>query len=242
MLRQCFRRRLPPHLTRRRACRQRAAAATAGGLPDVANKPEPRSSTLRVGTNTCGPRGDDRGDQDLNFLKNRIDEADEWLPVDIGAVVGQPYPPGVPRKPRAEWKAADLAAVKRYEGLPISVVGYFAWAQDEKEESCNCHIDDPAAFDIHCWLTAEPVQDRDRRQALVVEVTPRLKRDHPNWNQTAIRKLVRQGAKVRVSGWLMLDQEHPEQIGKMRGTLWEVHPVMEIEVWDGRNWVPLDDM
>jgi hypothetical protein len=32
---------------------------------------------------------------------------------------------------------------------------------------------------------------------------------------------------VRIRGWLMLDQEHPEQIGKTRGTLWEIHPIAD---------------
>ena len=41
---------------------------------------------------------------------------------------------------------------------------------------------------------------------------------------------------VRISGWLMLDQEHPEQIGKTRGTLWEIHPITRIEVKDANGW------
>jgi hypothetical protein len=35
---------------------------------------------------------------------------------------------------------------------------------------------------------------------------------------------------------LMLDPEHPEQLGKTRGTLWEIHPVMRIEVRRGGRW------
>jgi hypothetical protein len=31
----------------------------------------------------------------------------------------------------------------------------------------------------------------------------------------------------------MLDQEHPDQLGKTRGTLWEIHPIMRIEVSRG---------
>jgi hypothetical protein len=27
----------------------------------------------------------------------------------------------------------------------------------------------------------------------------------------------------------MLDPDHPEEVGKSRGTLWEIHPVMRIE-------------
>jgi hypothetical protein len=42
-----------------------------------------------------------------------------------------------------------------------------------------------------------------------------------------------------VSGWLMMDQEHPDQVGKTRGTLWEVHPVMRLEVERRGGWEPL---
>jgi len=52
-----------------------AAEATSGQLPFVADNPEPRSTTYTVllsnrETASCGPRGDDQGDQDLDFLKN----------------------------------------------------------------------------------------------------------------------------------------------------------------------------
>ena len=43
-----------------------------------------------------------------------------------------------------------------------------------------------------------------------------------------------------VSGWLMLDPEHPDQVGKTRGTIWEIHPVMRMEVEQQGRWVPLD--
>jgi len=36
---------------------------------------------------------------------------------------------------------------------------------------------------------------------------------------TALGQLVGTNTQVRISGWLMLDQEHPEQINKTRETL-----------------------
>jgi hypothetical protein len=235
-----------------------AAEATSGQLPFVADKPEPRSTTYTVlmsngETASCGPRGDDQGDQDLNFLKNRVDQPDVWIQVDFDAVLNQAYPEAVGKHNRANWSENDMAAVKRYEGLPISIECYIAWANDEGKESCNCHIDDKAMFDIHIWLTKEPAtiegsKAPDRRRAVVAEVTPRLKPDHPHWTQNTLRRLAKEGKKVRVSGWLLLDQEHPEQLkatathSQTRGTLWEIHPIMEIEVWDNDQWVPLDNL
>ena len=48
--------------------------------------------------------------------------------------------------------------------------------------------------------------------------------------------LARAGTKVRVSGWVMYDPEHPNMLRKTRGTLWEIHPVTKIEYMDGGAW------
>jgi len=46
---------------------------------------------------------------------------------------------------------------------------------------------------------------------------------------------------VRISGWLMLDPEHQDMINSgLRSTLWEIHPITKIEVWDNGSWVDLD--
>jgi len=222
--------------------------ATSNRLPDIAAKPTPHSTLYK----SCDPHGDNEGDQDLNFLKNRIDEADEWIEVDFDAVLGQAFPDKLQKK-RAEWPSEDLAAVKRNEGLPISIVCYFAWAKDEGPESCNCHIQDISMFDIHTWLTKEPARIAgtkapDRSRAIVAEVTPRLKPQHPQWTQAKIRQLAKAGKQVRVSGWLLFDQEHYDQLTSTptqqatRGTLWEIHPIMEIEVQQNGEWVSLDDL
>jgi len=227
-----------------------AGAAVATELPCGLEKQKPRSSTF----NGCQSHGDDKGDSELNFLKNRIDDVDEWIPVTFDAVLKHPFPKSVGGVDRGNWDAADLAEVKKCEGLPISIVCYITDAKQEDVESCNCHIADPAMYDIHIWLTKEPAKSidgkRDRRQAVVAEVTPRLKVKHPEWNVTNLRRLARDGTQVRVSGWLLLDQEHPDQLKAhppkrpqaTRGTLWEIHPIMEIEVLEGNRWVPLDDL
>jgi len=95
------------------------------------------------------------------------------------------------------------------------------------------------------WLneTSEDVSDPkqiDRSRARVVEISPRVLVNHKSWTQNSIQKLIDQGARVRISGWLTWDEEHPEQItNKIRGTLWEVHPIHKIEVLTGGKWVEL---
>ena len=64
-----------------------------------------------------------------------------------------------------------------------------------------------------------------------------IRASRPEWKLGNIRRLVRDSTLVRVSGWLMLDPEHPDQLGKTRGTLWEIHPVMRIEVLREGRWI-----
>ncbi|GEM_PF-6488381 len=37
----------------------------------------------------------------------------------------------------------------------------------------------------------------------------------------------------------LYDPEHPEPLNRLRGTLWEIHPVTAIDVWRDGMWVPL---
>ena len=55
-------------------------------------------------------------------------------------------------------------------------------------------------------------------------------------------QIVKKDQRVRISGWLMLDPEHPDQVGKTRGTIWEIHPIMQIEVNQNGQWTPLDKL
>jgi hypothetical protein len=38
-------------------------------------------------------------------------------------------------------------------------------------------------------------------------------------------------SRVRITGWLFLDNDHPTDLDRQRATLWEIHPVTRIEVW-----------
>ena len=84
---------------------------------------------------------------------------------------------------------------------------------------------------------------RLERDAIVVEITPRVRALHPRWTLDRIAAIVRDQREVRVSGWLMLDQMHPELVGVNRATMWEVHRIMHLEVLEpGGAWVDLDDL
>jgi hypothetical protein len=60
-------------------------------------------------------------------------------------------------------------------------------------------------------------------------LTPRWQSVQPGWTQANLQPLITNHTPVRVTGWLMWDEEHPEQIGKFRATLWEIHPITSLE-------------
>lgn len=201
-----------------------------GGLPTQADKPQPPLNTFQG----C-PSSGDGGDPQLNIRKNRTDSA-PWYPVSIASLLSLGWPTSIERQPRAGWPSGDAAEVARYEGIPIQVEGWLAGAKQQGPESCNCHsVND---VDNHLWVVDSP--SKDRSQSVVVEVTPRMRAQHPGWAFERIRPLVDGQTKVRISGWLMMDQEHPDQVGKTRGTIWEIHPVIAFDVQRGNTWVSLD--
>lgn len=197
-------------------------------LPSLTTKPKP----VATGFRDCPPEGDG-GDRDLNRLKNRVDTA-TWLPASIEAVLALRWPQRIERRPRARWRRADSVSVAISEGTPIAVEGYLVGAKQEGPESPNCHGADAVLRDWHMWLSARP--GRDRRHAVVVETTPVVRAMHSKWTLRTMHALVRDSIPVRVSGWLMLDPEHPDQVGKSRGTIWEIHPIMKIEVKRNGRW------
>ena len=94
------------------------------------------------------------------------------------------------------------------------------------------------------WIIDQ--QNDPPTRAVVLEATPRWRGANPNWNPNVFQHLVSQHvslhARVRITGWLMFDQEHPDQLHPREnrpatwGTLWEIHPGTKIEVFSGGVW------
>jgi hypothetical protein len=116
--------------------------------------------------------------------------------------------------------------------------------------------------DWHIWLTKiQGAKEKYQGQAIVIEATPRV-RARRGWTDETLKQLkdiVNRQTKVRISGWLFFDPEHPGNVyptpsapsqpevlptdisGKTRKTLWEIHPIMQIEVWQD-GWITLDKL
>ena len=218
-------------LSERRVVVQSSAGVTPART-DSPSAPARRLVPESPGFEGCPATGDG-GDRDLNRLKNRVDTA-SWVPTPFATVLALGWPQGVVRRSRVKWSRSDARRVAASEGRPVAVEGYFVGAKVEGPESPNCHGAESKFRDWHLWLASSP--GKDRRRSIVVETTPVIRASHPEWKLGDVRRLVRDSTPVRVSGWLMLDPEHPEQLGKTRGTLWEIHPVMRIEVKREGRW------
>jgi len=208
-------------------------ATPSGDLPDMPTKPTP----LDVPFNGCPPEGNG-GDSEQNLLKNRSDEG-TYVPVNFDAIATLTWPVEIQQKERKNWPAEDKAAIAKYEGIPVIVEGYLAGAKESGAESANCGKTASNLVDWHVWLVKNAGDGRD--VSIVIEPTPRS-RDGHQWTLAKLKPVIDNQTPVRISGWVFFDPEHPDQLGLTRGTLWEIHPVMQIEVFQNDQWIPLDDL
>jgi hypothetical protein len=232
-----------PRPSGRRAIASGRPAATDGivsSIPPNWDKPDPNTTTFDGPDGHCGPTGDG-GDTVTNQRKNRTDEPAAYHDVTWGAVQALPYP--VAGKSLDKWTPDQLAQIEPYQGIAVSVVGYLAALKPQNHgsgESTNCHFTNSEEVDWHVALV-ENAGDAEST-SIVVETTPRVRKQHPTWTPGALTPWVKSDAPVRISGWVMMDPEHRAHLGRYRSTLWEVHPIMKIEVFQDGQWVDLDHL
>jgi hypothetical protein len=156
-------------------------------------------------------------------LKNR-DEVPGPEEFDAGVSLEALLRPG---EDRGRWSESRAA---RVEGYVVEVV-------EGGMEAANCFS--YRERDLHIHVAARP--DAPRREWLVLEVTPRARRQAlergRDWSAAALREEL-SGRRCRFEGWLLFDREHadesentaPGAAGNWRATAWEIHPVTRIEV------------
>jgi len=164
------------------------------------------------------------------------------------------------RLPKDRRVLKDLVTVangaKVGEGSFVSYVGFISHPRNsnvEKGESVNCETKGPEWNDIHFDI----VQDTGEEACASVtgELIPHHRAPH---YEVPILRLSRVGERpIRISGQLFFDGSHlPCRPGghdrpPLRATVWEVHPVYQIEVCrkttlaacprnNASLWVPLD--
>jgi hypothetical protein len=226
-----------------------AAFTSAQHLPNLPSKPAMQFESPSF----CPPEGNtsNHGDPELNKHKNRIDKAANYFPVNFTEIESLAYPASAGGKIRSDWTASERNQIEKFEGIPIVVQGFLALvnnakpgepkkiegARPEGKESCNCNSEQPNQIDFHIWLLN--VAGDDRKNAVVVEMTPRVRAHHPNWTVANLTHIANMKFPVRIYGWLMFDGQHPEQVGGTRATLWEIHPIIKLQFKQGNQWKTL---
>lgn len=118
--------------------------------------------------------------------------------------------------------------------------GYVVGVLKGGVESVNCHTHDAAYRDTHIELALSP-DETDKSKFVVVEVTPQVREkmtaQGKDWS-TATLKSTLLHQKVKITGWLLFDEEHkpnaentnPSGTDIWRATVWEIHPITNIEI------------
>jgi hypothetical protein len=187
----------------------------------------------------CAPTGKG-GDPYLNSLKNRDVAPPRTLRYKVPALMSV-LPHDLPPQEgdRSKWLPWATKAAAQWEKKGVTVEGYLLTdVVPERREKCNCDLPKAEDHDFHLWLANNSAASGGT-SAMVVEVSPRTRAQHPTWTRKSLLQLVRGKAKVRITGWLMWDQEHIEQLRKTRLTLWEVHPIHRVQYLSGKTWVTL---
>lgn len=211
-----------------------AVAAPVGDLPNIPNKQPPASFSL----DGCPPEGRG-GDEQLNLLKNRSDPGDYTI-VSFDSLTALTWPKNIERLPMDQWPDASRNFISQYQGTPITVEGYIVRLQEGLPEPADCNWTNSGYLDWHLSFTKNARDERS--QSLLAEVTPRIRMMH-RWTIDSVHSLIMdEHVPVRLSGWLYFDPEHPGDLGVTRVTLWEINPVMQIQVLYKNRWVPLDTL
>jgi hypothetical protein len=177
----------------------------------------------------------------LNSAKNRTDAASSPAQMTVAEIIAlQVDPAWGEDEPAASMQAAG-------EGKAAVVEGYLAHVAAEKGESCNCYLSGEANNDFHLNLVSTLAESKldsttARWKSIVVEMTPRVRKNHSGWSTANLGEVRLHHRRVRVTGWLMLDTAHViDHHGGARASLWEVHPITAMDVKVGGQWVNLDN-
>ncbi len=138
-------------------------------------------------------------------------------------------------------RCLKIDAEKSSHRSPGSVVGYPVAIKPQDHgggESTNCHFINPEEVDWHRALVERPGDAEST--AIVVETTPRVRQSHVKWTTHALAPWLNSTAPVRISGWTMLDPEHRNHLGRFRSTLWEIHPITQMEAFQDGRWIDVD--
>ena len=220
------------------------APAAATAVLSTWNKPPMQSTVFNGSEGSCPPTGN--GFDPVQYsMKNRADTPTSLHDVTWSAIDNLPFPGKTDGawapKHRKDWNQGFLSVVAPFEGIPVRVVGYLVAIKPQNGgsgEGTNCKFTRAGNVDAHLALVKE-VGDAEK-ESIVIEWTPRFTQKHPKWTKTRLLPWLDSDKAVRISGFLMVDPDHVNHLGRYRRTLWEVHPITKIEVFQNGNFIDID--
>ncbi len=175
----------------------------------------------------CPMEGCGGGDPKLNVKKNRTvlptGTIEEFTYEDFMHLEEERPAHWTPGQERTEVEGMG-------EDTPVALTGYMIGAHPGSPETCNCKLTGLEDNDFHINIVERPT-DR-MRDSIVVEMTPRIRAQHPGWTLPKLHSLLQSNtpAYVKVTGYLLFDSEHASRSGGPRATIWQVHPITKFEV------------
>jgi hypothetical protein len=218
-----------------------AANAPAGTISDRWKKGVPNKTVFHGKEGDCPAEGNGF-DPDQYVLKNRTDMPTTYHDVSWQAIDNLDYPEGAPMH-RKDWSESQLADIEPVEGVAVRVVGYLVAIKPQNGgngEGTNCKFNKTGDVDFHLAIVSQ--EGDGEANSIVVEFTPRILKNHPNWTKAKLLPWLDSDQPVRVSGWLMLDPDHTNHLGKYRDTLWEIHPITKFEILKNGKFVDIDKL
>ncbi len=165
--------------------------------------------------------------------KNRVDIPSQYEPMTFADFLTLPALP-------ARYTASDWQVVRTYTQRAVSLEGYIAEVISATDGATYGRPAREGDFHVHLRATRQPEcsPEGPRGGQLVTEVTPHFQPPKTGWSHEALLDLCRRQVRVRISGWLLHDYQHVQDVGDWRASAWEIHPVTTIEVWNpaGERW------
>ena len=163
----------------------------------------------------------------LTEQKNRTDIPAHYEPLTFAEFLALP---AVPER----YAPPDWETVRTQTQRGISLEGYIAEVIQATDGATYGRPPEQGDLHVHLRATRQPKCGAagSRNQQIVTEVTPPFQPPTSGWSYEALLDLCQRQVRVRIAGWLLHDYQHIKDVGNGRATVWEIHPVTEIEVWD----------
>lgn len=189
-------------------------------FPEVGFAKKPKSTCGASSWKTCPVQGCG-GDPNLNRRKNRTTKpaASSVEERTLAQIIAMDAPD--------KWKSGDPRGTLEGESDAVEVTAYLIHAKNYPSgvESCNCNLKKTENNDFHLVLVDS--RSKEESDSVTAEISPRIR--PAGWTIVKLRKLAKDKAYVKLTGYMMLDTQHLSKPIK-RKTNWEIHPVTKFEV------------